>query len=250
MDELVTRKKCLEITGSFEGAGWGGASGNFDGAGLSLGILQFCALAGKAQELLTSMYQADPKVFQSIAKEKADAIVKFAICGNRDDEQSFISDITTGAQFPVKEGSNHFAGGKLLKPDWKDTLQQLCEHFQDQQVALAGHYFDDAIKECQFFRLNTERSIAFMFDLCVQRGRGNLNNEQKAFLKIVKLPDYVEDDDTWLKFILESDTKDTSDTWKKDVYSRRACILNDGGVVHGREYDLGGEFGLTDKKVL
>ena len=138
-----------------------------------------------------------------------------------------------------------------IKPEWKKVFFDLGNNFKDQQLDAAQKYFDDAIKECIAFKLNTERSIVFMFDFCVQRGKGNLSPEQKEFLVVSKSPDYVEDDDTWLKHLLEEDLqRSMKSPWHQDSYLRRACILNDGGIVHGKDYDLGAEFGLTDNQIL
>ena len=254
MDTLKRKvfEKCLSVTSSFEGASWGGSNGNFDGMGASAFTLQWNIGQRTLQPLLIAMYQSDLVKFKLIAKDNTQKIIDVCLSSDWDAMQDFVKEINQGDEFvvaPNKEG-RHFHGGKHLKSEWTIIFSDLGNNFRDQQMNTAQKYFDDAIQECIAFKLNTERSIAFMFDLCVQRGKGNLSNEQQEFLKVSKLPSYIEDDDTWLKYILDSDTKDTSDRWKTDVYSRRACILNDGGIVHGKDYDLGGEFGLTDNKIL
>lgn len=243
--------KCLSITGAFEGASFGGSIGNFDGAGISAFILQWNFLS-TLRDLILSMFHADTDKFNELlGQAKASVLIPALVTGMREDIQVLVEQITVGKDFEVPVGNTRYFHGKHdILPDWKDAFKRIGEYFKDQQLEAAQKYFDDAIAECKAFSLNTERSVAFMFDQCVQRGKHSLSNEQQEFLKIQKLPSYVEDDDTWLKYILDHDSQDTPAAWRNDVFSRRHCILSDGGIVHHRDFDLGKEFGLTDAKVL
>jgi hypothetical protein len=246
-------EKSLLITSSFEGASWGGSNGNFDGMGVSAFILQWNLGQHTLQPLIIAMYQADIKSFKDLAKDKTQPLIDVCLSPDPETLQDFVLNITTGNRFvlPADKEGRYLNGGKQLKPEWKNTFASLGINFKEQQMNAAQKYFDNAIDECTRFKLNTERSIAFMFDFCVQRGKGNLSLEQKEFLTISKSPDYIEDDDTWLKHVLEEDLQNSiKSPWHQDSYSRRACILNDGGIVHGREYDLGLEFELGDSKIL
>jgi hypothetical protein len=245
-----TFKKCLSITGSFEGASWGGSNGNFDGAGCSAFILQWNFLSA-LKDVIYDMYNADIVKFKALVGDKTQDIINMCMSPGRDGIQSFITEITTGGVFNTNGNPRFFTGGKSLKPEWVAVFKAIGNEFITVQMQHAQSYFDAAVSECKTFNLNTERSVAFMFDFCVQRGKGNLSTEQQQFLVISKDPSYIEDDDTWLKHILEVDLQQMANSpWKLDSYSRRACILNDGGIVHGKNYDLGKEFGLTDDKVL
>ena len=246
----IVFKICLSITGSFEGASWGGSNGNFDGAGTSAFILQWNFLS-TLKEILIDMHNADIDKFKALCGDLFDEFAKLIQSNGREGVQNFITNSTYGEPFDRKDSIRLFTGGKHLKPEYSAVYKALGNEFIQIQMNHAEHYFNDAIKECQVFRLNTERSVAFIFDYCVQRGRGNLSPEQQEFLVISKNPNFVEDDDTWLKHMLEEDKQRMSKSpWAMDSYSRRSCILNDGGVVHGRDYDLGKEFGLNDAQVL
>ena len=246
-------EKCLSITGSFEGASWSGSSGNWDGQGISVFILQWNIGQKTLQPLLMAMNQFDMRKFEDLAGDKAQKIVDLCLAPDRITVQDIVSEITFGNNFVIPAGKEEifFKGGMQIRPEWKKVFSDLGNNFKDQQLDAAQHYFDQAIQECIAFKLNTERSIAFMFDFCVQRGKGNLSPEQKEFLVISKSPDYIEDDDTWLKHLLEEDLQRSMQSpWHQYSYSRRACILNDGGIVNGKDYDLGAEFGLNDSQIL
>jgi hypothetical protein len=254
--DLILKKafgKCLSITGSFEGASCGGSIGNIDGMGISAFILQWNIGQRTLQPLLMAMNQFDMQKFKDIAGNKEQSIIDMCLAPDRITVQDFINEVTCGNNFIIPAGKEDlfYKGGMQIKPEWKKVFSDLGTNFKDQQMDAAQKYFENALNECVTFKLNTERSIVFMFDFCVQRGKGNLSPEQKEFLTISKSPDYVEDDDSWLKHVLEEDLqRSIKNPWHQDSYSRRACIFNDGGMVHGREYDLGKEFGLTDEKIL
>jgi hypothetical protein len=256
MDSLLRKvfDKCLSITSSFEGASYGGSSGNFDGMGASAFALQWNIGQRTLQPLLMAMYQKDYIKFKNLIgdENKTQLLTDLCLAPDRETIQDFITLATIGKPFSIPQGKENifFRGGISLRPEWINIFKVLGENFRDQQLDAAQHYFDQAIGECKKFRLDTERSISFMFDFCVQRGKGNLSDEEKEFLSIPVRPDTVDDDDRTLNWILVHDTAEIKSQWQADCRARRNCIINDGGVVHGREYDLGGEFGLTDDQIL
>ena len=53
---------CLQLTASFEGTGFDGAVGNFDGAGVTFGIIGFTAKNGELGALVKKAMQFDPSI--------------------------------------------------------------------------------------------------------------------------------------------------------------------------------------------
>jgi len=211
MDSLLRKvfEKCLSITASFEGASFGGSVGNIDGMGISAFALQWNIGQRTLQPLLMAMYQNDYIKFQNlVGSNMVQRIVDMCLAIDRETVQSFITDTTIGKEFSIPQGKEDilYRGAMQLRPEWKSAFKTLGENFKDQQLDAAQNYFDQAIEECKKFRLDTERSISFMFDFCVQRGKGNLSDEEQEFLKIPERPDTVDDDDKTLNWILEHDT--------------------------------------------
>ena len=247
--ELLT--KCLDITGSFEGASWDGVAGNFDGAGASFFILQWNFYSKTAQGLLYSMYNANIPLFKQICgDEKAFDIVNASIAGTHYEEQAFITKITTGRMHKA-QGDGFFDGGVDILPDWKETFKTLGDTFKDQQLAAANVYLNAAIDMCNEFGLKTERAVAFMFDQAVQRGKYSVNDEERKYLTMKSNPAYENKSEKWwLNFIMDDDSADVPPEWRNDVLARRSCIINGAGMVHGAQYNLDKQFGLTDNIVL
>jgi hypothetical protein len=240
-------EKCLSITGAFEGASFGGAVGNFDGAGISAFILQWNLGQRTLQPLIADMYSGNPKLFESIAKDKSSLIVKTMLSVERDDYQAFVDEVTTGKDYePVQNSTKYFRGKTSIKMEWKKIFFNLGNAFKDRQVIAAQKYFDAAIESAKQFGLKTERSLAFMFDQCVQRGRASIADELKEY----KNQELFADERDVLKFILRNDLPDFSERWRIDVESRRMTIINGNGIVHGKNYDLDKDFGLSDAVVL
>ena len=178
--QRIACQKALRITGSFEGASWGGGVGNFDGAGISLFILQWNFLS-TLPELLVSMFQSDPQAFNDLlGKDKTNILMALLNTGLREDLQTLVSQITQGKPFDPAGSPRLFSGGVELLSDWKAGFEALGSHFQQQQTDAAENYFEAAISECQNFGLTTERSLVFMFDQCVQQGRHSLSQEREG----------------------------------------------------------------------
>lgn len=244
----ITFKKCLAITGSFEGASYGGSIGNFDGAGISFGILQWNLGQGTLQPLLTEMYSTNPTLFDSLTKDKSAKIVSMSLAYDREDVQTFIDEITTGKEFiPPKPSKNYFNGRINILPEWKEIFSNIGNNFKEVQERAAEHYFDDAIKICKMFGLKTERSLAFAFDQSVQRGRGSISDEYQQYKN--QTQEFIAERGI-LQFILINDLPDFSERWRDDVKDRRLCIINGTGIVHGKNYNLTEEFQLSDSIVL
>lgn len=242
-------QKSLLITGSFEGANYGGCNGNFDGAGLSFGILQWNLGQGTLQPLLADMYSSNPSRFDELAGDKSSKIVTMSLGAyEREIIQGFINEVTTGKEFiPSKPSNKYFKGKVEVLPEWKEVFSRIGNEFTAIQQKHAEHYFNDAIKVCKMFGLKTERAIAFAFDQCTQRGKGSVSDEYQQFKTEAKT--FITEKGI-MEFILKNDLPDFTERWRDDVQSRRECIINGTGIVHGSKYDLTKQFGLTDNVIL
>jgi hypothetical protein len=244
----ATFQKCLLITGAFEGARYGGSVGNFDGAGMSFGILQWNLAQGTLQPLFSEMYSSDPTRFDEIAKDKSGEIMTMALAYDRETIQNFVNKVTTGKEFIPSKPSKKFYSGKVnILPEWKEVFANLGNGFKNIQDDATEHYFNDALKICKLFNLKTERSIAFAFDQSVQRGRGSISDEYQQYKEQAK--EFITEKGV-LQFILDNDLPDFSERWRDDVRNRRATIINGTGTVHGTSYDLTKFYGLSDAIIL
>lgn len=122
--------KCLALTGSFEtGKGipecFAGQSGDFDGQGISLGVLQWNLGQDSLQPLLKEMISKYPKAAKAVFQENYDVLVS-ALNSEKQELMTFARSI----QHPVK----HY----LYEP-WRGMFKSLgrTEEFQNIQVKYA-----------------------------------------------------------------------------------------------------------------
>jgi hypothetical protein len=164
MDDNQLLDVCLSITGRFEGGtpSYTALVGDFDGAGMSAGILQFNPLSGTLQKLVSMIGTA-------MGWTKAKAF--------------FVSDIEAFSKTSPKDGvafvKAHYldaANPKKLAPAatvaWKAFLSS------EEGVAAQRSYAESTVLShakrlaLQFVPeyATRSRSIAFFFDLCTQQG--------------------------------------------------------------------------------
>src|SRR4051812_47382289 len=67
-------ERCLQVTADFEGTGFSKIVGNFDGAGLTWGIIGFTLRHGELQELLNEIRATNESIFNAAFGELIDRI--------------------------------------------------------------------------------------------------------------------------------------------------------------------------------
>jgi hypothetical protein len=163
MQDVDLLQLCLNITGSFENGApnYSSVTGNFDGQGLSVGILQWNAGQGSLQSLLMN-------IGGKMGWEKAGTFFK--------------SDIHHLALLKPGEAiqfclDHYIATGKTtVDPNaltaWKNFLSQPESIAAQQEMAINGTLYRAktlAAKFCRGLESNT-RVLAFFFDLVTQSG--------------------------------------------------------------------------------
>jgi len=127
---------------------------NTDGAGLSVGILQWAQKPGSLGTLLTAMQHANPTEFTRIFGPSW---------------QRLIAVTKTGSLAPVD-------GEVLWKRPWITRFKEAGRHevFRAVQRRLAreGSHFRGAVATARILGVATERSMALFFDTSVQQGPG------------------------------------------------------------------------------
>jgi len=133
--------------------------------------------------------------------------------------------------------------GSLVEP-WKTRLKILAQEplFQRVQVDQLVPLVQRAKEKAAEFGLNSERAVAFFYDLIVQSGpvqasrlRNDYLKDTAAFAAIVgRQPDEIER----LLMIANRNVENTNSRFGKDVRSRRLMIALGAGYVHGKEFDL------------
>jgi hypothetical protein len=242
--ELAAR--CLALTGSFETGRlapdcFAAVTGNFDGQGMSFGALQWNFGQGTLQPLLQEMLSKHPDVASNIFGANL-AQLRQAISGDKAAAIRFAVSI----QDPVKKA--------VLNP-WRQmfTSLGLTPEFQAIEVEGAAAYARRGVGLCQEYGLWSERGRALMFDICVQNGSIADSTKTLILADFANLPQTLSPEDAELgrmRSVANRRAEAANPKFVEDVRTRKLCIAEGKGTVHGIIYDLEGHFGLALRRVV
>lgn len=242
-DSLAYR--CLALTGSFETCRsipdcFSGLSGDFDGQGISFGVLQWNFGQKSLQPLLCEMDDRHPDIMKSVFRDQYDTLIKTLNLSQGD-----IMQFARTIQHPVK----HF----IYEP-WRGMFASLgsTPEFQDIETKYAQETFAKGVQLCHEYGLWSERGAALMFDIMVQNG--GIAGETKSliladFEMIANSFSKDELEATKMRIIANRRADAAKPKWIEDVRARKLCCANGGGIVHGFEYNLEDQYGINMKSM-
>lgn len=228
-------ERCLQLTGDFEGHSFEKAVGNFDGAGVSWGIIGFNFKSGTLKDILNR-----------INESKADILIESF--GDLTDELRSILPLSSEEQInwadSISEGENKYS----LKDEWKDSFKRLGEYSEVQNIQLqfVKKYWEIAERDTRKFNLNTELAYALCFDIAVQNG-GIGEKLSEKINESIAAKNAVSQFDI-RKIIVDVVADSCIPRWREDVRNRKSCIATGEGNVHGAAYLLE-LWGLSDAEV-
>jgi hypothetical protein len=269
----------LNISGSYEGhAGWSNLSNNFDGQGLSLGILNQNLGQGSLQPLLIQMRDQHNQVLKSLMtttmynslmtmltaweqstglglmKSNVGSMVPFY-------ERKLVNPLESKGQIDkfygalvlksaATDASVNWAlnnlyidgGGLNFKLDWEKTLKDLARHpdYVSLQIASASLLHDKAQEYRKRLVWKELRSYLLLFDFIVQNGGLNESHFSQFFNWKKQNP--LASERLQLLQMLEIRILDTASQWQNDVRQRKTTIINGTGIVHGESRNLPQEY--------
>ena len=238
--------QCLALTGGFETNQpppdcFAGLSGDFDGQGLSFGVVQWNIGQATLQLLLAEMNQNHPDLLGQIFGSNYSALV--AMLGEPLDEQLAWA---RSIQDPIRH---------VLFEPWQGQFKTLGrqQEFQDIEAKYAASLFQDALVLCDEYGVSSQRAAALMFDIKVQNGG------IKSWVKPLILSDFQQLDQggaeagdvpmevVRLRIIATRVASSANPKWIADVQNRKLTIANGQGTVHGNYYDLEDQYGISLK---
>ncbi|HZN26861.1 MAG TPA: peptidoglycan-binding domain-containing protein [Burkholderiales bacterium] len=232
--------RCLALTGSFEtGVGvpdcYCGISGDFDGQGMSFGVLQWNFGQGSLQPLLLEMASEHADVMEQIFGTQLRAL-KEALGASHEDLMNFARSV----QHPVKH--------TVFEP-WRGYARALgrTPEFQRIQVKHANGNFQQALSLCREYDLWSERAVALMFDIVTQNGSIRKITRAQILADIQALPSGLPDAEREvmkLEIVANRRAEAANPRWVDDVRRRKLCIARGRGMVHGISYDMEEQFGI------
>ena len=213
-------QRCLQLTTAIEGHGYGMVAGNFDGAGLTWGIIGFTLKHGDLRDLILTVQSQYPEAitnaFGPLANELLDKMVL-----DFSKTQAWANSIS--------EGPKRYA----VRKDWRDGFARLGarQEVRRLQVERAMQtYYEPALVTAGTIGFSTELGVALAFDIHVQNG-----GVKAAALKQLAR----EQQDGALKSqrarrlrTAELVAQSAKGEWRADVLARKTAIASGEGTVH------------------
>lgn len=256
----------LTISGGFEGgSGWKNITNNFDGMGLSAGLLNQTLGTESLQPLMAAYAELYPAEFKNLFASTArynsvitmldawkkttkwkpsDAFValgsekmsKDAFFNSNDESSAKMS--TQASQSVNWAVKNLYTSSGGFQTVWKTELQKMLSTpvYVSYQVETARKYHLKAITYLKRINIHDLRTYLLMFDFVVQNG----SISEARFVeweKKVKSAKLVTIEDK-LKALIDIRLKDVNPQWANDVKTRKYALATGKGLVHGKNYDF------------
>jgi hypothetical protein len=268
----------LNISGSFEGShGWANLADNFDGMGISLGLLNQNLGMGTLQPMFISMrddythsldnhfskenlvsllemlhdWQSAPAnmgvmsyLRESGFSELDDPAMIAQDLGmetaDLNMELSFVVDRNNASVLWAKK--NLMDNNKDIKTDWADQFKMASQssEYRSIQVSEAETLHRGALKYYNYFKMTQLRSYLFFFDIVVQNG--GLPDAVLAKYNKWLRANPKSSEGTRLRRILTLRLPYVRRKYRADVQSRKLSIINGKGKVHGKPRNYKTEF--------
>jgi peptidoglycan hydrolase-like protein with peptidoglycan-binding domain len=223
-------ERCLSITAEFEGHGFGLLQGNFDGAGLTWGVIGFTLANGEIQKLLAQAEAALPGTLDRVLGPLAAtwrAKTRLPI----QDQLAWADSISFG---PDKAA---------VARDWKLAFARLGEEPVVKRLQMNRAYeayFVPAATTARRLALASELGVALAFDCHVQNGASRV----QTVAALRPLAGRISEPEMRLR--LANGVADRSaPRWQEDVRGRKLTLALGDSLFRGRRYVLA-NWGLTE----
>ena len=218
------RDRCLQLTADFEGHGFQKVAGNFDGAGLTWGIIGFILQNGELQGILNEIRQDYPQIFEQAFGGLKDKMIE-VLGQSLSQQMAWANGISIGS---VKY--------KIEQP-WADAFAALGASSEVQAIQLkkVDEYWDIAARDAHRFNLGSEMGIALCFDIAVQNGGIDFGDEEHRIQQWIRDNPGVSERDLRL-CIADVVAESSKPKYIEDVRKRKRTVASGDGQVHGAPY--------------
>ncbi len=226
--------RALQLTAAFEGHGFGLAKGNFDGAGLTWGIIGFTLRHGEVGQIVQEALQQDASLVRGAFGAETDELLR-VLSLPMADQLSWADQRSVGT-----------SRAGLAEP-WLSHFAAFGNQSAVQAIQLrhvAANYFTPATATAARWGLRAELGLALCFDIHVQDG--GINPLAAAAIAAGLDPAAPEPDRRLL--IARSVAAQARPEYRADVEARKTTIASGTGSVHGVSYTLA-NWGLDEADV-
>ncbi|MDR3703583.1 MAG: peptidoglycan-binding protein [Candidatus Sulfopaludibacter sp.] len=221
------KERALQLTAAFEGHGFSLAQGNFDGAGITWGIIGFTLAGGELPRILKQTEADHPGMLEDAFGDSAAQLLA-------------ILDASPDQQIAFADGISLGASKAALAEPWLSGFRRLGEQPAVQQLQLSAvdrNYFQPALVTAGRFNLIAELGIALAFDIHVQNGGISAAAARQIQQTITATPPDGEQD---LRVAIANAVADTATNvqFREDVRQRKMTVATGSGQVHGGMFVL------------
>lgn len=245
----------LDLTGSYEGdIGWENLSNNFDGQGLSMGLLNQTLGTGSLQPLLAEMKNNRASVLKSVLeKNRLGSMVSMlerwekaraqglSLAGAEEpyspldiEPPGFVGVLASAENESVTWAVQNLYDGSKFKPDWLRELTALSSHasYVDLQIGAGLTLHRKAVAYQKRAGVWDLRTYLLMFDFLTQNGSVQEDVWTEYAAHVAAHPQASATDR--LKALLDFRLKKVKPQYVEDVRSRKLAIIDGAATVHGR----------------
>lgn len=222
----TVRDRALQVTAAFEGHDFSLAQGNFDGAGVTWGIIGFTLKHGELSRIVLEVEDRHPALVRQAFGPKTDELRRI-LRGSKARQLIFADGISLG---PKKV--------RLAEP-WRSAFRRFGEMEAVQAVQLRfadRDYFRPAVQTARRLRLKTELGLALAFDIHVQNGGVSSSAGEEIKRQLAQHP--VENELERRVIIANAVANHARPQFREDVRSRKLTIATGTGRVHGETFVL------------
>jgi peptidoglycan hydrolase-like protein with peptidoglycan-binding domain len=216
-------ERCMSITAEFEGHGFGLLQGNFDGTGLTWGLIGFTLASGEIQRLLADAEAVVPGTLDRVLGPLA-AVWREKTALPRAQQIAWADGLSLGA-----------AKTELPAP-WKQAFARLGDEPVVKRLQLQrayDAYFVPAAATARKLKLTTELGVTLCFDCHVQNGASRV----QAVAELAPLAGQLGQAEMRLR-LARRVAELSVPRFRADVLGRKTTLAQGGGLFRGRNYVL------------
>jgi hypothetical protein len=216
-------ERCLQVTAAFEAHGFGLAKGNFDGAGITWGVIGFTLASREIQSILASAERPTPGTLTRLMGPLAG-------------QWQAITAQPLAQQIAWADAMSSGPGKQGLPAEWLQAFARLGDEPEIKRIQLQrayDRYFVPCAAAAAPLRLQSELGILLAFDVHVQNGGFKRDAVAQAAALPAATPESVR-----RERLAEWVAQSARHQYQADVRSRKLTIARGQGIVHGAAYAL------------
>jgi peptidoglycan hydrolase-like protein with peptidoglycan-binding domain len=230
-------ERCLQVTAVFEGHGFGVVAGNYDGAGVTWGIIGFTLKAGSLKRVILEVWERNPEIVTDCFGNRASELVN-----------KMQAPLNTGVAWAnsISEGTSKH---RVIEP-WRSAFMRFGENRTVQNVQIQhahDEYYLPAVAAAKQYELKEELGVGLCFDIQVQNG--GIKKDAQGRIKKFLNSNAGAHERALRQVIADAVADNAKPQWREAVRRRKQTFATGSGVVNQESIDLSrwglGEFPWT-----